>query len=95
MRCQSFPELFDAFPVENERVHIRTILLTPFASAALSLMVAALMWLLPPIVIGRPFSGWQILATVIITMILLESWRWRQKRETRQQLERLRDSALW
>jgi len=92
---QSFPERFDAARVENRLVSFRTIHLTPIATAALAVLLATLLWLSAPVAIGRMLRPWEALLVAAGILALLEWWRGRRLRRQREQIESMRDSALW
>ena len=92
---QSFPQQFDASRVENERVAIRNLLLTPVGTFVLAVLLGALLWALAPVAVGRPLSLWETFVATLAIVLLLEWWRRRRLWREREQLESLRDSALW
>jgi hypothetical protein len=92
---QSFPERFDLERVENRRVSFRSIHLTPVATAAVAALLAALLWLSAPAAIGRMLRPSEALLAAAGILALLEWWRGRRLRRQREQIESMRDSALW
>ncbi len=92
---QSFPERFDTSRVENRLVSFRAIHLTPVATAAAAGLLSALLWLAAPVAIGRLLRPWEALLVAAAILALLEWWRGRRLRRQREQIESLRDSALW
>lgn len=92
---QSFPQQFDAFRVENRRVIIRTMRLTPIIILLLAVSLGVLLWAVAPAVMGRPLMLWEALLLIAAIMVLLAWWRRRRLWREREQLESLRDSALW
>jgi Flp pilus assembly protein TadB len=64
-------------------------------SLAACLFLIALAWLAGPSLLGRAFRAWELLALAAVVLAVL-AWRHRRaRRRERQDLERLRDSALW
>lgn len=94
-RDQSFPQEIGAFRVENMFVAIRTLLLTPLGTFVLAVLLGAWLWVVAPVLIGRPLSLWEAFVGTLAIVLLLEWWRRRRLWREREQLESLRDSALW
>lgn len=60
-----------------------------------SLLIAALLWFAAPFVIERKLEPWELAGSATLAYVLIELWRRRRARQQRQQIEQLRDSALW
>jgi uncharacterized membrane protein YdbT with pleckstrin-like domain len=69
--------------------------LTPFTSLVFALLLGALLWVAAPIGIGRALRLWEMFVLAAIVLVLLEWWRGRRLRREREQVESMRDSALW
>lgn len=91
----SFPQQFDASGVENGFVAIRNLFLTPVGTFVLAVLLGAVLWVVAPVAVGRPLSLWEAFVATLAIVLLLEWWRRRRLWREREQLESLRDSALW
>jgi len=80
---------------KNSRVPYRTLFLASFAPLALLIVVVGLFWVLAPKAIGRSLATWEVALVAVFVVAMQWAWRWRQQRLKRQELESLRDSALW
>jgi membrane protein implicated in regulation of membrane protease activity len=60
-----------------------------------SILGAGLLSLAVPILFAREVERWQLGAFAALACFLLMVWRRRQTRRRREQLQDLRDSALW
>ncbi len=69
--------------------------LSPILTLVASLLVAGLLWLVAPVMVGRPLKPWELLGVAIIAFAVLVWWRGRRLRHERRELESMRDSALW
>ena len=69
--------------------------LTPITILLLAVSLGALLWAVAPAVMGRSLLLWEALLLTAAIMVLLEWWRRRRLWREREQLESLRDSALW
>ncbi|WP_143762921.1 hypothetical protein [Ramlibacter tataouinensis] len=59
------------------------------------LVLPALLWLAAFVTLGRHLKVWEGAAIVVACPVLLAWLRGRQLRRERQELESMRDSALW
>ena len=66
-----------------------------YATIAFLILVVGLFWVIAPMVIGRSLGPWEISLVAVVVVAMVWAWRWRQQRQKRQELESLRDSALW
>ncbi len=80
---------------KNTNVPLRINLFASIAPIALLIMVVGLFWVVAPMAIGRSLAVWELILSVVILVAMLWTWRWRRQRQKRQELEGLRDSALW
>ncbi|MGZ5847947.1 MAG: hypothetical protein ACXWJJ_10775 [Ramlibacter sp.] len=62
---------------------------------AVSLLVAAIAWVVAPTAVGRSLKAWEVIAIGAAILGLLQWRRQRRLRLQRQALESIRDSALW
>jgi len=62
---------------------------------AVSLLAAAVAWVVAPAAMGRSLKGWEVIAIGAAALGLLQWRRQRRLRLQRQALESIRDSALW
>ncbi|MGZ5178917.1 MAG: hypothetical protein ACXWC2_00455 [Ramlibacter sp.] len=62
---------------------------------AVSLLVAAIAWVVAPAAVGRSLKAWEVIAIGAAILGLLQWRRQRRLRLQRQALESIRDSALW
>ncbi len=69
--------------------------LTLRATLVVTVLLAALLWLAVPVVIDRPLRLWEAFIVSAAILTVLEWWRGRRLRRKREQIESLRDSALW
>jgi Flp pilus assembly protein TadB len=92
---QSFPQRFDAARVENGLVTIQSTRLTPIGNFVIAILLGALLWVAVPVVIGRPLRFWEAGFATAAILALFEWWRRRRLRRDREQIESVRDSALW
>lgn len=60
-----------------------------------SLAVTLLAWLAGPSAIGRSLKAWELALVAAVALGLLQWRRERRLRRQRQELESIRDSALW
>ncbi|NPC58388.1 hypothetical protein [Caenimonas soli] len=74
---------------------IQTLRITPIASFVIAFLLGGLLWLAAPVAIGRALRPWEALAGAAAILALLEWWRGRRLRREREQIDSLRDSALW
>ncbi|MEO8020275.1 hypothetical protein [Polaromonas sp.] len=74
---------------------IRTLLFTPIGTFVLAVLLGALLWVVAPVFIGRLLSLWETFVVTAAIVVLLEWWRRRRLGREREQIESLRDSALW
>lgn len=59
------------------------------------LLLTALAWLAAPATLGRKLTPWEVLV-VLAVLLGVGAWRRRQRlRRERQEMESMRDSALW
>lgn len=68
---------------------------TPIVSVAFALLLGVLLGGMAPIAIGRALRAWELIVLAAVILALLEWWRGRQLRREREQIEGMRDSALW
>ena len=73
----------------------RTMRLTPIASLVFALLLGALLWVAAPIAIDRALRPWEAFVVAVVILALLEWWRGRRIRREREQVESMRNSALW
>lgn len=73
----------------------RTVRLTPLSSVVLSLLLVALLCVIAPSAIGRALRPWEVIVAAPVILALLEWWRGCRVRREREQVESMRDSALW
>ncbi|TFY99901.1 hypothetical protein [Ramlibacter rhizophilus] len=66
-----------------------------FLVVLVPLSVAALLWLAAPAWLSRELQGWELLLATAVAWLLAAAWRRRMLRRQREQIESLRDSALW
>ena len=69
--------------------------LTPIPSLVFALLLGALLWVAAPIAIDRALSPWEAFVVAVVILALLEWWRGRRLRREREQVESMRNSALW
>ena len=69
--------------------------LTPITSLVFALLLAALLWVAAPIAIDRALRPWEAVVVAVVILALLEWWRGRRLRREREQVESMRNSALW
>ena len=70
--------------------------LTPIASLVFALLLGALLWVAAPIAIDRvALRPWEAFVVAVVILALLEWWRGRRIRREREQVESMRNSALW
>jgi len=62
---------------------------------AVSILVAAVAWVIAPAAVGRGLRVWEVIALGGVALALLQWRRQRHLRLQRQALESIRDSALW
>jgi len=62
---------------------------------AVALLLGALLWFAAPIGIGRALRPWEALVVAVVILALLEWRRERRLRREREQVESMRNSALW
>jgi Flp pilus assembly protein TadB len=60
-----------------------------------SVAVTVLAWFLAPSALGRSLRVWELALIAAVVLGLLEWQRQRRLRRYRQELESIRDSALW
>jgi membrane protein implicated in regulation of membrane protease activity len=92
---QEFFQRFEASLVENGHVTIRTMRLTPIGTLVAAILLAAMLWLAAPAVIGRALRPWEVSVAAAMVLAILQWLRVRRLRREREQTESLRDSALW
>jgi uncharacterized protein YjiS (DUF1127 family) len=80
---------------KNKPVPFRTNFFASFAPIAILIVVIGLFWVIAPMAIGRSLATWEIALVTVFVVAMQWAWRWRQQRQKRQELEGLRDSALW
>jgi membrane protein implicated in regulation of membrane protease activity len=76
-------------------VLIRTLLLTPVGTFVLAVLLGALLWAVLPAGMGRPLGLWEAFVVTAAIVVLLEWLRRRRLWRKREEIESLRDSALW
>lgn len=81
--------------MENGLVSFRTTPLTLIAMLAVAVLLGALLLVAVPVVMGRPLRLWEGFVVSAAILAVLEWWRGRRLRREREQIESLRDSALW
>jgi membrane protein implicated in regulation of membrane protease activity len=69
--------------------------LTPIASLVFALLLGALLWAAAPIAMDRALKPWEAFVVAVVILALLEWWRGRRLRRKREQVESMRNSALW
>lgn len=92
---QSFPQRPDADHVENGPVSSRIIRLTLIATLVAAILLGAVIWLAAPVITGRTLNLWEACAVSAVILATFAWWRRRRLRRQREQIETLRDSALW
>jgi hypothetical protein len=81
--------------VQNGFVLLRSLRLTPLTTVAGSALLALVLWGLAPMLVGREFHLRELLLVAAVVVPLLEWRRRRALKREREQIESLRDSALW
>lgn len=81
--------------MQNDLVPMRSLHLTPLATVVSSAVLALVLWGLAPVLVGREFHLRELLLLAALLVPLLEWRRRRALRRERQEIESLRDSALW
>lgn len=69
--------------------------LTLIATLVLAIVLGAVLWLVAPAITGRSLKIWETCVVSAAVLAIFEWWRGRQLRRHREQIESLRDSALW
>jgi len=73
----------------------RTIRVTLIATLVLAALLGAALWLAASAITGRPLNIWEACVVSAAALAVFEWWRGRRLRRLREQIESLRDSALW
>jgi Flp pilus assembly protein TadB len=69
--------------------------LTPITTLVVAILLGALLWLAAPVALGRALRPWEACVATAVILLLLEWWRGRRRRQEHEQIESMRDSALW
>ncbi len=73
----------------------RTMRLKAIATPVLAVVLGLLLWIAGPAAVGRRFSLWEVLLVSGLGLVALTWWREHRRKQQRERLEKMRDSALW